>query len=157
MDTEIEEDLHICGKCRLEFNTLNSFMQHKNTCPGKLRVKTSSVEPTFSTPSISHASTVNNVDDEAAAALAAAAALSDISAEGLVEEEVEMQMDSVDEEMAEETVETEEDGRGIEEDEEADGESLVAKVIGEEVRLAKEEVGFNDDPNRASVSHGIQV
>ena len=164
-----DEDIHICGKCRLEFNSLNSFVQHKNNCSAK-RNKTAVVEVPYSSSAASSSSSssttaattvhATSAEEDAAAALAAAAALSDISAEGLVEEEVEMHMDSMVEQMAEETVETADDGHGEEEDddeEDEDGESLVAKVIGEEVRLAKQEVAFDGDHNRGSSSHGVQV
>ena len=145
-----DEDLHICGKCRLEFNSLNSFVQHKSECKQRIRTPfsttSSSSSPAVVTSAPLHA-TSSSAEEDAAAALVAAAALSDISAEGLVEEEVEMHMDSIVEQMAEETVETvedEEEDDDLEEEDGEGGESLVAKVLGEEVRMTKPEVIFDD-------------
>ena len=55
-----EEDIHICGKCRLEFHSLNSFVRHKSTCTGRQRTGKNPVA-IVDTPSAAATSSANDI------------------------------------------------------------------------------------------------
>ena len=162
-----DDDIHICGKCRLEFHSLNTFVQHKNSCPAaKQRRRDHAVSSNVAQPCIadsaasdaaieavaSCSSTVETVVESSASPPIVSTS---IAPDVLVGGEMQIHLDTSGEQMAEETVETAQELEGIDEDDsEVDRGNAI--LIDGQMHLTKQEVVFDAEPNRAN-SHGVQV